>query len=210
MKRIFLRGEPGTFSNYTAALIACDAEPVLSMDLSLADSCDALLIPGGADADPALYGQANTASVGIDHHRDRDELFLIRRFLDMGKPILGICRGHQMLNIALGGTLIQHIPDHTQIDGVDRVHAVTATHPFLQNLYGSRFVSNSSHHQAVDRLGEGLTVTCRSDDGTVEGIIHENGRVMGVQYHPERIAFANRRPDADDGEPLFRAFLSLV
>jgi len=210
MKRIFLRSNPGGFANYTAALTACGAEPVLSMDLSLADSCDALLVPGGADVDPIHYGQPNTASEDIDPNRDRDELYLIRRFLELGKPILGICRGHQILNVALGGTLVQDIPDHTQVDDVDRVHPVRVTHPFLRALYGDRFVSNSAHHQAVDRLGEGLTVTCVSEDGIIEGFIHENGKVLGVQYHPERIAFANRRPDADDGEPLFRAFLELV
>ena len=210
MKRIFLRGNPGEFSNYLDALTACGAEPVLSMDLTLADSCDALLVPGGADVDPIHYDQPNTASFGIDPERDRDEIYLVRRFLELDRPILGICRGHQVLNIVLGGSLIQDIPNHTRINDVDRVHPIRVTHPFLQKLYGDRFVSNSSHHQAVDRLGEGLSVTCVSDEGIVEGIIHESGRVIGVQYHPERIAFAHRRPDADDGEPLFRAFLELI
>lgn len=210
MKRIFLRGAPGEFPAYLTALTACGVEPVLSLDLSLAETCDALLVPGGADLDPAHYGQANTASVGIDADRDRDELFLVHRFMELGKPILGICKGHQVLNVALGGTLIQHIPDHGQIDGQDRVHPVTVTHPFLRQLYGDRFICNSSHHQVVDRLGEGLSVTCRSEEGYVEGIIHENGRVIGVQYHPERLSFDRRRPDADDGEPLLRAFLALV
>ena len=210
MKRIFLRGNPGEFSNYLAALTACGAEPVLSMDLSLADRCDGLLVPGGADVDPVHYGQPNTASLGIDPDRDRDELDLIRRFFAAGKPILGICRGHQVLNVALGGSLIQHIPDHSQIDGHDRIHPVLAVHPFLRELYGERFIVNSSHHQAIDRLGNGLSVTCVSEEGIIEGVIHENGRVIGVQYHPERIAFGNRRPDADDGEAIFRTFLSLV
>ena len=210
MKRVFLRGRPGEFDNYFAALEACGVEPVLSMDLRLADSCDALLVPGGTDVDPVHYGQANTASVGIDPDRDRDELALIARFLDLERPILGICRGHQILNIALGGTLLQDIPNHTKLPDGDRVHAVRATHPFLRELYGERFTVNSAHHQAVDRLGAGLAATCVSEDGVLEGFIHENGRVIGVQYHPERIAFAHRRPDADDGEALFRAFLERV
>lgn len=210
MKRIFLRGRPGDFENYLSALRACGAEPVLSMDPAQADDCDGLLVPGGADVDPIHYGQTNTASVGIDPDRDRDELALIRRFCDLGKPILGICRGHQILNVALGGTLIQDIPGHAQTDGVDRVHAVRVTHPFLHAFYGNSFVSNSSHHQAVNRLGEGLSVTCVSEDGVIEGVIHENGNIIGVQFHPERMAFAHRRPDASDGEPIFRAFLKLV
>ncbi len=211
MKRVFLRADAETFSNYILALQAVDLEPVASMDLSLAADCDGLLVPGGADVDPALYGQENTASEGIDHDRDRDELTLIRQFMEARKPIFGICRGHQILNVALGGTLLQHIPGHTKTEeNVDRVHPVTVEHPFLQNLYGDGFVANSAHHQVVDRLGDGLSVTCRSKDGWIEGLIHENGRVFSVQFHPERIAFANRRPDADDGEALFRAFADML
>lgn len=214
MKRVFLRGEEGKFSNYLAALAAVGLEGVLSMDLSLADDCDGLLVPGGADVDPARYGQENTASRGIDHDRDRDEIELIRRFLAMDKPVLGICRGEQVLNIALGGTLIQDLPDtthnHDAENDADRVHPVKTVHPVMKRLYGERFVSNSSHHQAVDRLGEGLSVACVGEDGVIEGVIHENGRVLGVQFHPERMAFALRRSDADDGEKIFRYFASLL
>ena len=211
MKRVFLRADPDVFSNYVLALQAVGVEPVASMDLSLAADCDGLLVPGGADVDPALYGQENTASVGIDHDRDRDELTLIRQFMEAEKPIFGICRGHQILNVALGGTLVQHIPDHAQLsDGVDGVHPVTVEHPFLQALYGDRFVSNTAHHQIVDRLGEGLSVTCRSEEGYVEGMIHENGRVFSVQFHPERMAFGRLRPDADDGAAFFRAFAAML
>lgn len=74
MKRIFMRGNPGDFANYVAALTACGAEPVISMTLSDADTCDGLLIPGGADVNPVLYGQENTASEGIDDSRDADEI----------------------------------------------------------------------------------------------------------------------------------------
>ena len=211
MKRVFLRGTPEGFPNYIAALEAVGLTPVASLNPELAADCDGLLVPGGADVDPARYGQENTASQGIDPDRDREELALIRQFLAMEKPIFGICRGHQILNVALGGTLIQHIPGHTQLaEDLDRVHPVTVEHPFLQALYGERFVSNSSHHQIVDRLGAGLSVTCRSEEGYVEGLIHENGRVFSVQFHPERMAFAKRRPDANDGAPLFRAFAAML
>ena len=211
MKRVFLRGTAETFHNYIAALQAVGVEPVASMDLTLAADCDGLLVPGGADVDPVHYGQENTASVGIDPDRDRDELLLIRQFLAMEKPILGICRGHQILNIALGGDLIQDLPGHRQRpDGIDEVHPVLVEHPFLRALYGERFISNSAHHQAIGRLGQGLTVTCRSEEGIIEGVVHENGRVFGLQFHPERMAFANRRTDADDGEPIFRTFAAML
>ncbi len=214
MKRVFLRGEEGKFQNYLSALAAVGLEGVMSMDLSLADDCDGLLLPGGADVDPARYGQENTASRGIEAERDKDEIYLIHRFMEMEKPILGICRGEQVLNIALGGTLIQDLPDethnHIAETDTDRVHPVKTLHPVLERLYGAEFISNSSHHQAVDRLGEGLSVACVGSDGVVEGIVHENGRVLGVQFHPERMAFALRRDDADDGEPIFRFFASLL
>ena len=212
MKRVFIRGTEEIFANYIAALTACGVEAVVSMDLSAAQDCDGLLLPGGADADPALYGQKNLGSVGIDSARDRDELELFKQFRAMDKPILGICRGHQMINIALGGTLIQDLPDERhrkdQTAGKDRIHHVTVTHPLLRALYGDGFISNSAHHQAVDRPGEGLSVTCISDDGVVEGFVHENGRIIGVQFHPERMSFDLRREDADDGAAIFRHFVA--
>lgn len=213
MKRVFLRGDAEKLKNYTAALTAVGLECVVSMDLSLAEDCDGLLVPGGADVDPIHYGQENTASRGIDPDRDRDELALINLFLRLERPILGICRGHQILNIALGGTLIQDLPDdshHQREDKVDRVHPVKVVHPFLHELYGDSFVSNSAHHQAVDRLAEGLAVTCTGEDGVIEGFIHENGRIIGTQFHPERMSFEKLRPDADDGSAIFRAFAAML
>lgn len=214
MKKVFLRANPGEYLNYSNALTACGVQPVVSMNLADADDCDALVVPGGADVNPALYGQENTASKGIDDDRDRDEIELIRRFFAQNKPILGICRGHQIINVAFGGDMIQHVPfaeRHVSLgEKGDNVHMVRAVHPFMQALYGDYFPVNSSHHQAVDRLGEGLIATCVNDEGINEGFIHENGRVIGVQFHPERIGFLNRRPDTVDGEKIFRAFLSLL
>ena len=213
MKRVFLRGEAETLKNYTAALTAAGLECVVSMDLALAEDCDGLLIPGGTDVDPCHYGQENTASRNIDPQRDKDEFVLIDLFLSLKRPILGICRGHQILNIALGGTMIQDLPDdshHQREDKVDRVHPVNVVHPFLRDLYGDRFISNSAHHQAVDRLADGLQPTCVGEDGVLEGFIHENGRIIGVQFHPERMSFEKLRPDADDGAAIFRAFAAML
>ncbi len=213
MARIFIRGEAGKFANYEAALTALGAEPVVSLDLSLSDGCGGLLLPGGADMDPALYGEENTASEGIDASRDRDELALCRRFFESGRPILGICRGHQVLNVFFGGSLIQdvaHREIHVWKETCDSIHRVRALHPFMEQRYGASFSVNSAHHQAVKRLGAGLLATCESEDGINEGFLHENGKVIGVQFHPERIAFAHARPDAVDGRKIFEAFLELV
>ena len=214
MKRVFIRGEAEKLKNYIAALTACGAEPVVSMDLSLASSCDGLLLPGGGDVDPAVYGQENCGSNPPDKVRDEDELALFALFRALNKPIFGICRGHQMINVALGGTLVQDLPDerhrHDAVTDTDRIHKVQTTHPLLADLYGESFVSNSAHHQAIDRLGEGLSVTCVSDEGVIEGIVHENGQIFAVQFHPERMAFALRREDADDGAGILRLFVSML
>lgn len=214
MKRVFVRGADGAYENYLAALRAVGLEPVRALDLNRAEGCDGLLVPGGADVNPRLYGQENTASRGINDALDADELQLIRRFLALEKPIFGICRGHQILNVALGGTLVQDLPDtshnHDDANDCDRIHPVRVLHPVLQELYGRQFISNSSHHQAVDRLGEGLAVTCTAEDGVIEGFLHENGRVLGVQFHPERMAFGLRRRDTADGAALFQLFRSML
>ena len=144
-------------------------------------------MPGGADIDPKIYGQENIASVDIDHQRDKIELDAFRHYLKLGKPILGICRGTQLINAALGGTLHQDINGHRQVDGVDTLHSSHTTDHILLKLYGQRFIINSSHHQAVDRLGDGLEAVQWSDDGTIEAIRHMSLPIFGVQWHPERL-----------------------
>ena len=174
------------------------------------ENADVLLLPGGGDMHPRFYGQALNGSEDLDEARDARELTLIDNFLCAGKPVIGICRGLQVLNVYFGGTLRQHIEGHSQIDGVDRLHAITTAPGLLRELYGTRCTVNSAHHQAAGKLGAGLIPLCVSDDGINEGFIHKNGKVIGVQFHPERIGFAHRRPDAVNGEKLFRYFLSLI
>ncbi len=214
MKTVFIRGNHGDFTNYTAALLACGAQPVLSMHLEDAAACSGLLLPGGADMNPALYGQTNTASYDIDDSRDRDELALVRLFFSSDRPILGICRGHQVLNVAFGGNLLQDVPvpaHHVALGAAgDNVHAVHACHPLLRGLYGDDFCVNSAHHQAVGKLGHGLLATCTSADGINEGFVHENGLILGVQFHPERMGFAHRRTDTVDGARILEAFVRLL
>lgn len=160
--------------------------------------------------DPSYYGQENQGSVDIDRKKDDDELALARQFICAGKPVLGICRGCQVLNIALGGTLHQDIPGHSRVEGEERYHPVQVLHPMLRAIYGDSLVTNSSHHQSIDRLGEGLTVLCRSEDDVIEGVIHKSGRVLGLQFHPERMSFQCRCPEADDGAPIFHYFAAQI
>ena len=195
MKKVFLGWQKLPFQNYVDALEALGA----SVERDEPARCDALLLSGGADIHPRLYGQPINGAMDIDEARDEYELSLFRRFFDAGRPILGICRGEQLINAALGGTLRQHIDGHSRIEGADRIHAVRTDDAQLRSLYGERFDVNSAHHQAIDRPGEGLRVIARSEDGTVEAVRHETRPVLAVQWHPERLG--------DNGASLLRAFL---
>ena len=205
----------GDAANYIAAVEAAggraEARYLPEPDLSY----DGLLLAGGGDMDPALFGQENQGSRGIDRARDRAELALLDAFFGAGKPVLAVCRGHQVVNVWLGGGLIQDLdpalaPFHGGGEG-DRVHPVRAAESsLLRRLYGPVFPVNSSHHQALGRLGRGLTVTARSEGGVAEAAEHESLPLISVQFHPERMTGARLRSDTVDGGAIFRAFLEMV
>ena len=178
---ICLTSEKNT--RYAEALRNAGAE-IRYGDLS---GCGALLLPGGGDIDPARYGQENRGSTDIDRERDELEFGLLREALARRLPVLGVCRGCQLLNVAFGGTLHQDIPDHGPIDEKDRLHPSRCADPVLTGLYGESFIVNSWHHQAVDRLGEGFRAVQWAPDGVVEAIRHEELPLFGVQWHPERL-----------------------
>ena len=177
-------------------------------------SYDGLLLTGGEDMDPARYGQENRGSRGIDQARDTAELALLDAFCGAGKPVLAICRGHQVVNVWLGGDLIQDlgpelVPFHRKEEG-DQVHLIHGLEgSLLHRLYGPVFPVNSAHHQALGRLGRGLTVTARSQDGVIEAVEHDTLPLICVQFHPERMTGALARPDTVDGGKIFQAFFEL-
>ncbi|MCI2056555.1 MAG: gamma-glutamyl-gamma-aminobutyrate hydrolase family protein [Oscillibacter sp.] len=206
--RIFICGSPADFSNYDRAIRALGGLPLFSASPEDAAGCQGLLLPGGGDADPALYGEENRGSHPPDSPRDAAELALIARFVENRAPILGICRGAQMLNIFFGGTLIQDLPDHSQIDGTDLFHPVEAIPGSeLSHLYGTDFVVNSAHHQAVGQLGSGLRAVCTARDGVIEGIAHLSLPIWGVQWHPERLVNSLLPEGTAAGQIIFDSFL---
>ena len=207
-KTVFLWGQPGQYPNYQRALKAAGAAVRLSQDLSGADRCSALLLPGGGDMEPWRYGQVNTASRGLEPDRDRAELLLLERFTAAGRPVLGICRGMQVLNVFFGGTLLQDLPGHSQAAGRDRLHRVRTAPSPLRELYGQDVVVNSAHHQAADRLGSGLRAVQWAPDGVVEAAVHETLPAWGVQWHPERLSGPFALPGAAEGTPLIAAWLA--
>lgn len=188
------------YPNYENALSFCGAEVCREHP----EDCAALLLPGGEDIAPALYGQENAGSRDVNPERDRRETQSFQLFLELERPILGICRGAQLINALLGGTLHQDIPGHSRVEGEDRLHGSFTVDPLLISLYGERIPVNSSHHQAIDRLGEGLRIVQWADDGTVEAIRHESLPIFAVQWHPERL----REPT--DGWRLIAAWLETI
>jgi gamma-glutamyl-gamma-aminobutyrate hydrolase PuuD len=186
-----------------------------------AERLDGLVLQGGADIHPSCYGREPAGPMhATDLVRDLFELDLLRAFIAAGKPVLGICRGMQLINVALGGTLHQdlvssgaaHDPhDHPTAEEDYRHGLELVAHGWLCGLYDGRLRAqvNSIHHQGVERLGDGLVIEARAPDGVVEAIrSHQHPFLVGVQWHPE---FHDARfPDLLSSEPLMLAFLAAV
>jgi putative glutamine amidotransferase len=214
--KILIAEKTGTYKNYVDALSGVGVEPTVSLTETEFSRYDGLLIPGGGDIEPSFFGQENDGSEDIDPELDKTQFALLEAFVNERKPVLGICRGHQVINVYLGGDLIQDLPNarttHTRDENDnDRVHLTTAKpDTFLSELYGTEFAVNSSHHQGLGKLGKGLTAIQHSPDGVTECVIHDTLPIVGVQWHPERMCFAHRRADTVDGEILFRWWVSRI
>jgi putative glutamine amidotransferase len=192
------------FADYPQAIAACGGLPVqLTRDADvdgIADRIDGLVLTGGADVDPAVYGRAPEAGLAAtEPMRDAWELALLDAAELRGLPVLCVCRGVQLLNVAKGGTLRQHVAvdegdGHPRFDedGRQAAHGVDVAEGSLAaSLYGTHLEVNSLHHQVIEEVGKGLVVTGRSPDGTPE-VVELTGRdVLGVQWHPELLD----RPD---------------
>lgn len=218
--KIAIAGAENRVDNYMAACRAIGLDSVATMDTTDITAYAGLILPGGGDMEPSLYHMENDGSVNIDLALDRAQLSVTDAFVRAGKPILGICRGAQVLNVYFGGTLIQHLATfgtHRSYDGpdgssCDSVHdCINAEDGLLYRLYGCRRMRiNSSHHQAIGRLGDGMRATSWAEDGAVELAEHRTLPVIAAQFHPERMSFSRKRPDTVDGAPLFEYFLSLL
>lgn len=198
---LFVFGTAERYDRYRQAVEAAGGEILFSGDLGEAQNCGGLLLPGGGDLEPWRYGEGNTASRGLEPERDAAELILLDRFAAAGRPVLGVCRGMQTINVWLGGTLIQDLPGHSAVNGRDSFHAVRTEPGFVEKACGPLSAVNSAHHQAVRRLGRGLRATQLAEDGTIEAVEYREGPVWGVQWHPERLP-------GTAGGALFRAFLA--
>jgi putative glutamine amidotransferase len=186
-------------AGYADAVLDAGGAPVLLPPLAEGSEdalrvLDAIVLAGGADVDPARYGAAADPATGAPRaDRDEAELLLARLCLERGTPLLAICRGMQVLSVALGGTLVQHLPDvpgtapHRAGEGRFHERGVRVEPGSrLAALVGDHYDVHCYHHQALERLGAGLRPVAWSEDGVVEGVELPGDRfVLGVQSHPE-------------------------
>jgi gamma-glutamyl-gamma-aminobutyrate hydrolase PuuD len=183
---------------YVEAVVAAGGTPVLlppvGTDPSIVDLLDGVIIAGGGDVGPEHYGATPHVLTHAQPARDSHDLALTRAALAAGVPLFSICRGAQILNVALGGSLIQHVPDvlpesrYQPAPGVfGNVGFTTAPGSISEALLGPRASAPCYHHQALDRVAAGLRVTAAADDGTVEAVeTTAGGWALGVQFHPEQ------------------------
>lgn len=190
------------YADYSQAVIAAGGIPVfLPLDLPPADAItklDGILLTGGDDIAPDRYGAAADPHTQVpEPTRDDYELALFQLAVEAARPTLGICRGIQLINVARGGTLHQHVPEHAFVDepGAAEQHRVSITaESRLASIYGDTHSVNSLHHQSVDQVGHDLRVTATSPDGGIEGLEHAELPIVAVQWHPEMLPTAASDP----------------
>lgn len=208
--KVQLSGQADGLERYIRAVERVGAVPVPGICPRPAPGCDALVLCGGGDLDPSLFGQEDHGSHPPDRERDRAELALAEAFLTWERPVLGICRGMQVLNVFLGGTLIQDLQPAWRAlhQGEEDVyHSIRCrSGSLLERLLGPCPTVNSAHHQAVDCLGKGLAATAWAPEGFAEGIEHSSLPVLGVQFHPERLS----GPGRGEGSALFEWLIGCI
>jgi gamma-glutamyl-gamma-aminobutyrate hydrolase PuuD len=159
----------------------------------LIDVLDGVLLGGGADVEPHRYGQPPHHAAGpFDSTRDAAEAALVEAVLESGKPVFGICRGLQVLNVVMGGSLFQHVPDVVGTHSHNPTRGAFATHPVhvaadsaLHGVIGSSVIVPTYHHQAVDAVAPGLQAVAWTEDGVIEAVEDVGGQIVAVQWHPE-------------------------
>lgn len=193
-------------NSYTHAIEKSGGTPILfpfageseTID-HLVDICDGFFFTGGVDIHPNRYGEEAGENIGeIQEHRDEFELNVFQRVIQTSKPILAICRGAQLVNVALGGTLYQDIPSEAQTKILHRQSEPKFSHshdvrimintPLYEMMKAERIKANSFHHQAIKTLGDGLEIMALAEDGIIEAV-YSSGRqyIRAYQWHPERL-----------------------
>ena len=213
---------------YMNALAAAGGIPLLpgctKLAAEYAELADGLLLTGGESVHPARFGDtfndlaggdatvAHNLKAGCNTARDEMEFALLEEFVKRKKPVMGICRGHQLINAAFGGHNMLNFPrihPYEHSEGIGH-EIVAEAGSVLERLYGTRFFVNSFHRDCADRAGEDMRITARAGDGTIEALEHKTLPVFSVQFHPERMRGDTPNPACGpDGTKLFEFFVGL-
>ena len=223
MKKIMIAGflEPDErYENYVMAMEKLGVAPFISLDPADFDDADGLILPGSRqDMNPKLWGAENQCSNDINDDLDRVQWELMEKACEQKKPVLGICRGMQFINVFFGGTLIQDLPNGDAHKapaekGVERYHMVaTCEGSLLADIYGEETEVNTRHHQGVGLIGKGLNVAAMWLDDflpVMEAVEHKELPIIGVQWHPERMYLYGNEQQQADGEKLLKYWLERV
>lgn len=220
MKRVMIGGfenAENRCDNYIAALTRLGCEAFVSLSAEELLRADGLILPGSSqDMNPKLWGAEDECSNDINDELDRAQWTLLDIAKEKGKPVLGICRGMQFINVYFGGTLIQDLPcaNAHKAGTPERYHPLeTAEDSFMEKLYGKTCIVNTRHHQGVGILGDGLAPAAfweadeAPGDFVIEAFSHRQYPFIGVQWHPERMFVCEDKAVSADGEKLLRDWI---
>lgn len=190
--KIAILGRKKDTANYEKFLSALPAEPFTTLNPAALSECAALLLPGGGDIAPAFFGEHNNGSKNIDTELDILQFQALEHAVARKLPVLGICKGMQLINVAFGGAITQNLPTAAihQYTAKDQYHDTDIRKDCcLYRLYGGEARVNSAHHQGVNRIGKDLIpIQWCSLDGCMEALMHRNLPILGLQWHPERLS----------------------
>lgn len=207
--KIAIFGRKKDTKNYENFFSAPGMEPMTTLNLGELANCQALVLPGGGDITPAFFGERNNGSRNIDTELDILQFQAFNYALQQKMPILGICKGMQVINVALGGTITQDSPTAAfhRYQGADQYHATVLTPgSCLYTLYGAEITVNSAHHQTIHKIGNELSPIQHCPlDNCIEAMVHQKLPILGVQWHPERILPG---PSHAEGSRIRSLFLS--
>lgn len=210
MKILIIGRRADTF-NYERYIASLPAVPVTALNPGEIASCQGLLLPGGGDITPAFFGENNRGSRQIDTELDILQLQALDYAIRRRIPVLGICKGMQVINVAFGGTITQHLPTASlhQYCGQDQYHVTSIQKgSCLHTLYGESAIVNSAHHQSIKNLGNGLLpIQWCPLDGCIEALVHRELPILGLQWHPERL---DPQFTPLSGHPILSLFSSLI
>ncbi len=219
MKKIMIAGlyaPNDTYENYVYALEQLGAEGFISLEPERIAEADGLLLPGSEqDINPKLWGEKDICTNDVNDDLDNVQWRLLELAEEQNKAVLGVCRGMQFMNVFCGGSLIQDLPfaEEHKMTTPDKYHNLYHREGFfMYNLFGAESEVNTLHHQGVGRIGTGfeaVSVWNDGEDSVVEAIWNEDRKMLGVQWHPERMVRFGNETQQEDGRKLIKYFLDM-